>query len=1701
MKIFKYLLIVAIMTVSSVCHAQLEKKEIFRSTQVTQALKRSLDTNGTWRTIWLGEQATTPDAPPVGSVYLYAKTDDALYMLNSADVETLVAQGGIHNISGIDTVLAQDQVLTAPRFITGDNTNYFEVVVYDATEADYTSYGQLIIKENQVDLVHGTGDGMGGQSTLKYIQLNDTQMKVSDAMSTKGLEYAADYSTNFTDRSLVDKGYVDARGIDDVLALEQSLTANRSIEGNNAKYLEFVVYDKDTDTFDRLSGMEVRDALIIMLYGTGDGAGTFTGKKYIEFNDAQMLVKDTISTKGFEYDADYSTQFTDRSLVDKEYVDSIAAGANRFLSNLINPTSVNNDLFPDGDVTRDLGGPLQGWKDLYIGNIAHIDTLQMGTSTAVIAVLDEDNMVSDSPTALSTQQSIKAYVDSVPSDGIDDVLDIGQSLAAPRSILGENTNYLEIASFNLGPADFTTFSDFRIKNDNAYMRYGLGDGTGTITEEKSINFTNLSMLITDEIDTKGLEYAGDYSGNFTDRSLVDKEYVDSGSFTSALTRNVQSTGLISGMQLSATVPSTTYDIAAGTGLITNYSNPSNTTVTQIAYIGGTGLTPINLATEGTYVVGLDKDNLIVEFNIAAITNQNRRDNILIGAYRTNGTNVIFLGDSPFNLGYDGIASHKDFIRDVIGPANIIGNDFTANGANLTFDGTGGQFYIIASNFRIDPEVPDESTVAASSPTTFSHVYRQASPSTDLVTLPPTTLVDPTMWDDGSGTLQTVSVNDWTIQVIYIGPQNVKRVAYGQQVFNTLALAEDALLTGALNFDEFPVLQNLVRRTFLIVRQDATDLSNVAQATFFQDGKFRTGAISTVGGIPSITNPGGVDTDVQFNDAGTFGGDSNLQWNKTTNALAINGTINDATIEGTLSGNKSLWINTPVPTLYGENNNGIGDLVLGSLNNASAINNTAVGDGAMKSVTNGSHNTVFGATNFEDMLTGSLNIAIGYENGVGWISGSSNILLGSGIVLPTTTISNYLEIQETIFGDLSTKQLRIGGGLGAVVNPHTGSLYVVGGAIVGDTELWLDEDGSNNNIYINSTLPSTIGTSNIAIGLTSLNSINNVSAIDNIGIGVNAGTSITSGKENTIIGANAGATLTTGDRNILIGFASDVELAATSNYMNIGNNALQANLTGPYFVFGEPGLDVPSGPQTLTVVGSMKIGDNTDVFMDGDDTTENLFIGEVTPSSIGDEVFIIGFNSGTNISATATEMVLIGDNVAPNLLFDSRNNVMMGHDIMTGLTLGTVQNIAIGRMPVPNVGNAEDNVLIGDSIFGTDTLTLNNNVVIGNAIANSSVTNERSILIGHKIDDTDAVTAFTDSIMIGHDITALPLLNGYFLNIGDFIFGDIENGRLAIGGPVAKPTENGLRVTGLINGMEIAGGASSFSFAEAGNDILSTDTIRLGAGALGNAGLTGDQNIGIGTNAGNAMTSGNENTLIGLNAGTLITTGFENVLIGHGVMDTATGATSSNVVIGHGAANDLITGDDNVIIGENAGNAMTSGDDNIFLGHNALSPPGAVSDFCSIGGAIMGDMSGDRWVIGGNTVVPTGFATLELDSSLKCLLLNRVATTNSDDEFTVAGQIWYDTTANEFRGVENGTQVSFDTTTVPAALDIRDSNIITANSSKGTIVNVIKELAERIEALESPGLILNRRIDALEAQNKVLRGKIMVLEPAETEGLW
>ena len=72
-----------------------------------------------------------------------------------------------------------------------------------------------------------------------------------------------------------------------------------------------------------------------------------------------------------------------------------------------------------------------------------------------------------------------------------------------------------------------------------------------------------------------------------------------------------------------------------------------------------------------------------------------------------------------------------------------------------------------------------------------------------------------------------------------------------------------------------------------VGTDLTDTHRMTGSVSITGSLTLNGSAISAGG----TSPGGSDTQVQFNDGGSFGGDSDMVWNKTTNVLTVNGTVN------------------------------------------------------------------------------------------------------------------------------------------------------------------------------------------------------------------------------------------------------------------------------------------------------------------------------------------------------------------------------------------------------------------------------------------------------------------------------------------------------------------------------------------------------------------------------------------------------------------------------------------------------------------------------------------------------------------------------------------------------------------------------------------------------------------------------------------
>ena len=352
-----------------------------------------------------------------------------------------------------------------------------------------------------------------------------------------------------------------------------------------------------------------------------------------------------------------------------------------------------------------------------------------------------------------------------------------------------------------------------------------------------------------------------------------------------LSKQLQTTGLLEGGVISI-ASGTTVDWTSGRGQVVDYSDPEDPLLTDVIWSAVSGLTPTNIATDGTTVFGYDSAGGLVQKLLNSVVIEDAHDIIWFGSAVHMSSTIVKVVTSPGNLAYDGIGSFSDFLNLVIGPANVDGNIYGANGINMNIDVAGGNAYIIGSNFRTNPKISDIVTLASDTTVSFNKVYRSAGVGLNVeYDGVATTTIDPTKYDDGSGILQTVTAGYWTIQRIFRTRDGFTHVAYGQEEFATYTAALAAL--GSESFTEKSPLPFTLFRCSLMVQQSATDLSDLSEAEFFTQSSFRlTGAQSATATIPGITNPGGIDKSIQFNDGGVFGGDSDLIIVNTTNNMGF-----------------------------------------------------------------------------------------------------------------------------------------------------------------------------------------------------------------------------------------------------------------------------------------------------------------------------------------------------------------------------------------------------------------------------------------------------------------------------------------------------------------------------------------------------------------------------------------------------------------------------------------------------------------------------------------------------------------------------------------------------------------------------------------------------------------------------------------------
>ncbi|MHA2067617.1 MAG: hypothetical protein ACXABY_24905, partial [Candidatus Thorarchaeota archaeon] len=304
------------------------------------------------------------------------------------------------------------------------------------------------------------------------------------------------------------------------------------------------------------------------------------------------------------------------------------------------------------------------------------------------------------------------------------------------------------------------------------------------------------------------------------------------------------TGVITGGILSINAgDGALFDLSGGTGRIVDQTDPSRPVITEVDFAGGTGLTITNLASQDVTYILITSAGAILQISDFPDEDQ-RKDNIFLGILVHDNNSSIRFSTSAPNSSYDADAVFDDFVR-AIGPVNVSGNIYSANGANLNVDKSVGKGLVTGVNVGANSDRNQTSVTSTAAGTAISNMLylrRDASTDPQVITLAaPTDTIDPDNYDL-DGVLTSVTSNKFTIQrFIHFPATGVTVIYYGRNLYNSKAEAEQGIEDSFTEWN--PTLDFGLLRAYLIVRQGTTDLSNLSDAEFFEAAKFRLSGTS------------------------------------------------------------------------------------------------------------------------------------------------------------------------------------------------------------------------------------------------------------------------------------------------------------------------------------------------------------------------------------------------------------------------------------------------------------------------------------------------------------------------------------------------------------------------------------------------------------------------------------------------------------------------------------------------------------------------------------------------------------------------------------------------------------------------------------------------------------------------------------------
>ncbi len=453
---------------------------------------------------------------------------------------------------------------------------------------------------------------------------------------------------------------------------------------------------------------------------------------------------------------------------------------------------------------------------------------------------------------------------------------------------------------------------------------------------------------------------------------------------------------------------------------------------------------------------------------------------------------------------------------------------------------------------------------------------------------------------------------------------------------------------------------------------------------------------------------------------------------------------------------------------------------------------------------------------------------------------------------TSSSSAY---QSTAFGAEAVKLFNAGASIGfganAMPNVTTGDQNSMmgsqAGAGLGSNDYYntgvgynvFSGSGSIGNTYIGSNAGKA-GTDNMAFGSEALR---NITGNQNVAMGYQAGTEITTGSNNTIAGAEALKSNVSGSNNTAIGYQSMNRNLANENTA-VGQRALYTNTTG---------------------LRAVAIGAEASRYQTGNDNTA---IGAQALKGVNT------FSSGIN--NTAVGYTALGGNTT------GVDNTAVGVTALNANSTGSY-NTGVGYLTLRYLASGNNNTALGAGAL-RDVTTGFDNVAFGAYSLKSLISGSANTAIGY-----NAGTSGTN-IVSGH-----TLIGAAAIDQGN----PIGPATAAGFGALSKNSGEGNTGVGSYAGRGLASGSSyntviGYAAGSGGStDRFANYTTAIGSGAaressgnnitaIGNLTLqynAGSDNTGMGYRVMQALLTGSKNTVVGHEAGYNMTNASHNTLAG------------------------------------------------------------------------------------------------------------------------------------------------------------------------------------------------------------------------------